>query len=166
MEPSISPHLLAGAQFGADPIQLPANQPSETSPRFSDLVFKTFARARAAILNPPPAYARGAWAIINDVPYPPPPPYTGSRHPPTYDEAMEIGVIASPLRVEQQMQCRSRQSRGLPRVASAPQLTLLDEQMAGLPTYEDIEDTRLLSPVVQKWKLDDVCFMAFNRFLT
>ncbi|KAI8322532.1 hypothetical protein GQ54DRAFT_297333 [Martensiomyces pterosporus] len=69
---------------------------------------KSLARAKELLMPAsPPSYNRGAWGIINDVPYPPPPPYAGNnRHPPTYDEAMEIGVVASPLRIEQRMRNR------------------------------------------------------------
>ncbi|KAJ2798742.1 hypothetical protein H4R20_004712 [Coemansia guatemalensis] len=94
--------------------------------------------SRVIAYEAPPVYTRGAWAIINDVPYPAPPPYAGSsRHPPTYEEALEIGVVASPLRIEQRMRRQSRASSMafadgrasacLPRVESAPQLTTLPE---------------------------------------
>ncbi|KAJ2029022.1 hypothetical protein H4S03_007593 [Coemansia sp. S3946] len=83
-------------------------------------ILKSLARARAAIIhNSPPVYSRGAWAIINDVPFPPPPPYAGStRHPPTYAEALEIGVVASPLRAEQRIHCRCQPNMSLPASAT------------------------------------------------
>ncbi|KAJ2500597.1 hypothetical protein GGH96_002640 [Coemansia sp. RSA 1972] len=134
------------------------------APSLGARILKTFVRARAAILHEsPPVYMRGAWAIINDVPYPPPPPYASSRHPPTYDEAMEIGVVASPMRIEQQMQAQSR----VPRVASAPQLsaladaandTVLPAMECVLPSYADVEDTELVSPVVRGWRLGESAF--------
>ncbi|KAJ2660356.1 hypothetical protein IW148_003831 [Coemansia sp. RSA 1199] len=145
--------------------------PSSSQPLVPSLgarILKTFVRARAAILHEsPPVYMRGAWAIINDVPYPPPPPYASSRHPPTYDEAMEIGVVASPMRVEQQMQAQSRHA--VPRVASAPQLSALADaayedtmlpavDQCVLPRYADVEDTVLVSPVVQGWRLGESAF--------
>ncbi|KAJ2055367.1 hypothetical protein GGI17_006668 [Coemansia sp. S146] len=79
-------------------------------------ILASLARARAAIIHKsPPVYSRGAWAIINDVPFPPPPPYAGSsRHPPTYAEALEIGVVASPLRAEQRIRCRCHPDMSLP----------------------------------------------------
>ncbi|KAJ2877729.1 hypothetical protein H4R27_006097 [Coemansia aciculifera] len=79
-------------------------------------ILASLARARAAIIHKsPPVYSRGAWAIINDVPFPPPPPYAGSsRHPPTYAEALEIGVVASPLRAEQRIRCRCHPNTSLP----------------------------------------------------
>ncbi|KAJ2088137.1 hypothetical protein GGI09_006437 [Coemansia sp. S100] len=83
-------------------------------------ILKSLARARAAIIHKsPPVYSRGAWAIINDVPFPPPPPYAGStRHPPTYAEALEIGVVASPLRAEQRIHCRCQPNMSLPASAT------------------------------------------------
>ncbi|KAJ2146677.1 hypothetical protein IW136_000467 [Coemansia sp. RSA 678] len=145
------------------PVALPASQP--WTPSLGARILKTFVRARDAILHEsPPVYMRGAWAIINDVPYPPPPPYASSRHPPTYDEAMEIGVVASPMRVEQQMQAQSR----VPRVASAPQLSALADAAYDtmlppvdecvLPSYAGAEDTELVSPVVQGWRLGESAF--------
>ncbi|KAJ2877446.1 hypothetical protein H4R27_006207, partial [Coemansia aciculifera] len=79
-------------------------------------ILASLARARAAIIHKsPPVYSCGAWAIINDVPFPPPPPYAGSsRHPPTYAEALEIGVVASPLRAEQRIRCRYLPNMSLP----------------------------------------------------
>ncbi|KAJ2341194.1 hypothetical protein IWW50_005115 [Coemansia erecta] len=178
--PHLSQHIASSTRASTDAIALSAdyvlvpNTQSPVSgaqpPGFGALILKTFARARAAILNEaPPSYARGAWAIINDVPYPPPPPYASSRHPPTYDESMEIGVVASPLRVEQQMQFQSHR-QCIPRVASAPQLGALVEQQDAedmllpgigdceLPRYEDVEDTVALSPVVQGWRLGESAF--------
>ncbi|KAJ1848313.1 hypothetical protein LPJ70_001092 [Coemansia sp. RSA 2708] len=162
--PQISHHLATSSRVSADalpyiaPTSESAQQPVEG---FGTQFFKMLARARAAIIHEaPPSYVRGAWAIINDVPYPPPPPYACSRHPPSYDEAMEIGVVASPMRVEQQMQRRT----SVPRVASAPQLSALADQASNLPeteqlpSYEDVEDTRLVSPVVQRWQLGEPAF--------
>ncbi|KAJ2084334.1 hypothetical protein H4R24_000127 [Coemansia sp. RSA 988] len=116
------------------------SRPSSASCRhgnsFGGRIWESLSRAIA--YEAPPVYTRGAWAIINDVPYPAPPPYAGSsRHPPTYDEALEIGVVASPLRIEQRMRrqsrisnmalVNSRVSACLPRVESAPQLRTLPE---------------------------------------
>ncbi|KAJ1647193.1 hypothetical protein J3B02_006226, partial [Coemansia erecta] len=171
---------------------------SSSSDGFGSLLYKSLTRAMAAMSRPaPPKYTRGAWSIINDVPYPPPPPYAGySRHPPSYEEALEIGVVASPLRVEQQMRHRDHISRPapsinlvsgsncegvtlLPRVASAPQLTLLaansfpsqdlhmpadaeNELFSGpvetghvLPRYIEVDSTTPLSPVVSRWRLGE-----------
>lgn len=104
-------------------------------------ILKSLARARAAIIHKsPPVYSRGAWAIINDVPFPPPPPYAGSsRHPPTYAEALEIGVVASPLRAEQRIRCRCHPNMSLP-VSAACSVRSSDiavDQTSG----EDMEDT-------------------------
>ncbi|KAJ1773617.1 hypothetical protein IW138_001129 [Coemansia sp. RSA 986] len=149
-------------------------------------ILMSFARAKAAIIKEsPPHYTRGAWAIINDVPYPPPPPYAGSsRHPPTYEDAMEIGVVASPLRVEQLMHCCSTEPL-LPRIASAPQLLSIPSEpntsasgranprqiteegnhipassatVDSLPRYGDVDATTLLSPIVRRWKLGQPAF--------
>ncbi|KAJ1724850.1 hypothetical protein LPJ53_000918 [Coemansia erecta] len=174
---------------------------------FGALFFQSLARAKAAVAKatPPPKYSRGAWSIINDVPYPPPPPYAGyTRHPPSYEEALEIGVVASPLRVEQRMRSRQVITRAapsihldsesepediahLPRVASAPQLTMLASEAAAnmafvlslpfsdesddllpslpeiedaehLPRYADVDDTLPLSPVVSRWRLGESAF--------
>ncbi|KAJ2162582.1 hypothetical protein GGF46_000585 [Coemansia sp. RSA 552] len=155
--------------------QIPTAQPpAPANSGFGARIMKSLARARAAVTQgPPPTYARGAWAIINDVPYPPPPPYASSRHPPTYDEALEIGVVASPLRVEQHMRQCQRRRQQLPRVSSAPQLTALQlqtpepedtllpdvpEEVMALPSYDDVDETVLLSPVVKKWQLGQPAF--------
>ncbi|KAJ2488058.1 hypothetical protein EV174_000164 [Coemansia sp. RSA 2320] len=153
-------------------------------------ILKSLARARAAIIHEsPPIYSRGAWAIINDVPYPPPPPYAGSsRHPPTYSEALEIGVVASPLRVEQRMRSRhclgdspSQSATASSEVDDPATLTecsapLPDEHAEPacanggglnasfgyyselLPEYTSIDDTASLSPVVRQWRLGQPAF--------
>ncbi|KAJ2781152.1 hypothetical protein GGI15_003294 [Coemansia interrupta] len=180
---------------------------TSSGPGFGALFFQSLARAKAAVTKatPPPKYSRGAWSIINDVPYPPPPPYAGyTRHPPSYEEALEIGVVASPLRVEQRMRNRQALSRAarsihldsgsepedtthLPRVASAPQLTMLASEAAAnmafvlslplsdedddllpslpeiedavhLPRYADVDDTLPLSAVVSRWRLGEPAF--------
>ncbi|KAI9503963.1 hypothetical protein BX070DRAFT_223186, partial [Coemansia spiralis] len=148
-------------------------------------ILMSLARAKAAIVRePPPGYARGAWAIINDVPYPPPPPYAGSNHhPPSYEDAIEIGVVASPLRVEQLMRRRyasNTQEQELPRIASAPHLarvssrspygehynrhsigvllSTLPASFEDLPKYTNVDNTLPLSPVVRRWKLGEPAF--------
>ncbi|KAJ2523725.1 hypothetical protein GGI11_001309 [Coemansia sp. RSA 2049] len=155
-------------------------------------IWMSLARAKAVIIKDlPPNYTRGAWAIINDVPYPPPPPYAGSsRHPPTYDDAMEIGVVASPLRVEQLMHSRSQVRSSevlLPRTASAPQLAALSAEStapasreieylfprlpagsdaaadSSLPNYVDVDSTIPLSSVVRRWKLGEPAFEKPSR---
>ncbi|PIA19258.1 hypothetical protein COEREDRAFT_79213 [Coemansia reversa NRRL 1564] len=152
--------------------------PSSTSCRngggFGGRIWESFSRAIA--FEAPPAYTRGAWAIINDVPYPAPPPYAGSsRHPPTYEEALEIGVVASPLRVEQRMRCQGRISSMafaassaiacLPRVESAPQLTALPETAnrssegsSNTNVQNELEDTFLPGVLDEEFlpKYDDV----------
>ncbi|KAJ2725192.1 hypothetical protein GGI07_001454 [Coemansia sp. Benny D115] len=137
--------------------RLAANHPSRsTAPSvgFGTMLMQSLTRAKATITMQtlPPDYSRGAWGIISDVPFPAPPPYAGySRHPPSYEEALEIGLIASPLRVEQQQNRRNHFIRrspisctaapsinldsddeddmgsSLPRVSSAPQLSALLE---------------------------------------
>ncbi|KAJ2663424.1 hypothetical protein IWW48_001307 [Coemansia sp. RSA 1200] len=150
-------------------------------------IWMSLARAKAVIIkDSPPNYTRGAWAIISDVPYPPPPPYAGSsRHPPTYEDAMEIGVVASPLRVEQLMHSRSQVRSSevlLPRTASAPQLAALSVESTApasrdieylfpripagsdaaadnsLPNYLDVDSTIPLSPIVRRWRLGEPAF--------
>ncbi|KAJ1784528.1 hypothetical protein LPJ59_006335, partial [Coemansia sp. RSA 2399] len=152
-------------------------------------ILMSLARAKAVIIKEsPPHYTRGAWAIINDVPYPPPPPYAGSsRHPPSYEDAMEIGVVASPLRVEQLLRSCPREPL-IPRVASAPQLAswpsgsstpsansghaitrhtddeselllpIISDTVDSLPKYGDIDATLVLSPVVRRWNLGQQAF--------
>ncbi|KAJ2776118.1 hypothetical protein H4R18_005836 [Coemansia javaensis] len=90
---------------------------------------------RAVVREDPPLYSRGAWSIISDVPYPAPPPYAGSRcHPPSYEEALEIGVVASPLRAQQLRTRRTTmaQQQQMGRTASAPQLGALPESAGRL----------------------------------
>ncbi|KAJ2437691.1 hypothetical protein GGF42_008540 [Coemansia sp. RSA 2424] len=154
------------------------------------LILKSLARARAAITHEsPPAYSRGAWALISDVPYPPPPPYAGSsRHPPTYAEALEIGVVASPLRAEQRMRCRCHTSESpsmsaecnvrssdmvAEQASSSETLTSSrdcrmtpletlpgddDDDEELLPDYMDVEDVAPISIVVRQWKLGQPAF--------
>ncbi|KAJ2827041.1 hypothetical protein FBU31_003280 [Coemansia sp. 'formosensis'] len=153
-------------------------------------ILQSLARAKAAIIHQqPPVYSRGAWAIINDVPYPPPPPYAGSsRHPPTYEEALEIGVVASPLRAEQRM--HSHPSTSIPASTACSVRSLdttvdrtSDESMEDtasgrnyctthtatlpgddydedelLPTYADIGDVAPVSLVVRQWRLGQAAF--------
>ncbi|KAJ1929048.1 hypothetical protein EC988_010133, partial [Linderina pennispora] len=89
---------------------------------------KSISRARDALmLRQPPGYCRGAWSIINDIPYPPPPPYAGNSRPPSYDDAMEIGVVASPMRVAEQ-----RSHGGVRRTTSTPGLSSLAQGEQGL----------------------------------
>ncbi|KAJ2227562.1 hypothetical protein H4R99_007792 [Coemansia sp. RSA 1722] len=145
---------------------------THSSAGFGSLLYKSLTRAMAAMSRPaPPKYTRGAWSIINDVPYPPPPPYAGySSHPPSYEEALEIGVVASPLRVEQQMRHRDHISRPapsinlvadsdsedvtvLPRVASAPQLTLLAASFPPEDAHMQIEDFIPASTVDEEYDM-------------
>ncbi|KAJ2735715.1 hypothetical protein IW152_001353 [Coemansia sp. BCRC 34962] len=164
--------------------QLWGTRPSTT---IGTRILKSLARAKAAIIHDsPPAYSRGAWAIINDVPFPPPPPYAGSsRHPPTYNEALEIGVVASPLRAEQRMRCRCQQHMSLhvSTVCSVAINRTSDEDMEAttsghnfctahlvtlpgderakdelLPKYADIEDVAPVSLVVRQWRLGQAAF--------
>ncbi|KAJ2767220.1 hypothetical protein IWQ56_003417, partial [Coemansia nantahalensis] len=125
--------------------------------------------ARAIIREDPPLYSRGAWATISDVPFPGPPPYAGSRYrPPTYEEAMEIGVVASPMRVAQRMRRQSRQaaSAAIGRAASAPELAAMSATSSGaggpqepseemLPPYGVEADTVPASHVVRGWRLGE-----------
>ncbi|PVU97412.1 hypothetical protein BB559_002042 [Furculomyces boomerangus] len=48
----------------------------------------------------PPDYSKGNWSYIKDFRYPPPPMYWSYTSPPPYEVALEMGVIASPKRIE------------------------------------------------------------------
>ncbi|KAJ2412964.1 hypothetical protein H4218_001518 [Coemansia sp. IMI 209128] len=167
-----------------DGAQLWGTRPSTT---IGTRILKSLARARAAIIhNSPPAYSRGAWAIINDVPFPPPPPYAGSsRHPPTYAEALEIGVVASPLRAEERLHCGCHPNMSPPVSSGCREATnrtsgesveatasshncctthlvTLPGDGYGkdelLPKYADIEDVPPVSLVVRQWRLGQAAF--------
>ncbi|KAJ2899152.1 hypothetical protein IWW38_001093 [Coemansia aciculifera] len=159
---------------------------ADTRDTIGALILKSIARARAAIIHEsPPVYSRGAWAIISDIPYPPPPPYAGSsRHPPTYAEALEIGVVASPLRAEQRMLCIYRQNTSpsmsathsvhssngtVAEQASGDEEALLsgcDYRMTSLEELPDGDEdgeslpdyADIISPVVRRWRLGQAAF--------
>ncbi|OMJ27133.1 hypothetical protein AYI69_g3440 [Smittium culicis] len=61
---------------------------------------KLYTSIRNYLVNPP-FYNYSGCSYLRNITYPPPPPYWSSNDPPPYDIAIQIGVIASPLRLEQ-----------------------------------------------------------------